>query len=600
MQFLKNIIKSIIKNIIKIFLKKDNNNAFLKNVFSAKLGVIKTENTDHENLNFIKIGLLTKKYYDFWVNYFLSEKKTGFTKEQREKIRLFVLKIHYWTCYKYWLFLHEINLKILPRQNFGFKAIGALTSKKFAFGARNWELNSSEGLDFTDSFMSNIRVDFRGSKIIRILPSINELLNEEWISDRIRYSFDGWVNQRLFFPYLLQKNKIIIVSWFYICLFLYWLHSFSFFNQLFSNYNFFLSNTLDLKSILTLKSFMNLNGSLDLKNISYLKDFKFKNIFNSFLPSLELIDFIFLININLRVNFPILNLKLRKIIVEHFIEGFNIGYSYNYSFFIKTVSNNIKILKQIIEGKHWINIFLQKSNNPFFLISNYFENLYSNFLNYILKYFLKYNNFFFFNWIGYNTIYKKINYNFNKYFFSKKKILKNFSIWKKKIILKKKYLYLIGYNLKKIKKKDYLIYQGHHADNITQFSKIIIPTNFFYERTGLYWNFEEKIQKQGKILFSKKNLWNDSIIFQVFMRFFFFFNFDNFFLLFYTSFFNYSFLLLEKQHRFSKLFFKFFFFKNFSYNPFLINTVLKTSRYLLFLNDEWKKELINFDFSLKN
>ena len=75
--------------------------------------------------------------------------------------------------------------------------IGALTSKPYAFVSRPWEINSSEGIDFFDSFLSNIRIDERGLKIIRILPVSNSSSNEFWISDRIRFCYSFQSNQVL-------------------------------------------------------------------------------------------------------------------------------------------------------------------------------------------------------------------------------------------------------------------------------------------------------------------------------------------------------------------------------------------------------------------
>ena len=69
--------------------------------------------------------------------------------------------------------------------------VGALTSKPYAFSARPWELKSFESIDTLDAVCSNIRIDTRGYEIIRVLPSLNEELNEEWLHDKSRFSFDG-------------------------------------------------------------------------------------------------------------------------------------------------------------------------------------------------------------------------------------------------------------------------------------------------------------------------------------------------------------------------------------------------------------------------
>ena len=78
--------------------------------------------------------------------------------------------------------------------------VGALTSKPFAFTARSWELKFAESIDVTDGLGSNIRVDTRGTEVMRIVPRLHEGVNEEWISDKARFSYDGLKRQRLDTP----------------------------------------------------------------------------------------------------------------------------------------------------------------------------------------------------------------------------------------------------------------------------------------------------------------------------------------------------------------------------------------------------------------
>jgi len=84
--------------------------------------------------------------------------------------------------------------------------VGALTSKPYAFTARPWEVKSVETVDIHDSVGSNIKLNFKETEVLRILPVLNSTLNEEWISDKTRFSFDGLKNQRLGSPYVLRTN----------------------------------------------------------------------------------------------------------------------------------------------------------------------------------------------------------------------------------------------------------------------------------------------------------------------------------------------------------------------------------------------------------
>ena len=91
--------------------------------------------------------------------------------------------------------------------------VGALTSKPYAFSARPWELNKTESIDVMDGLGSAIRIDSRGREVMRILPRVNDDVNEEWISDKTRYVVDGLRTQRLDQPYLRDKGRLRPASW---------------------------------------------------------------------------------------------------------------------------------------------------------------------------------------------------------------------------------------------------------------------------------------------------------------------------------------------------------------------------------------------------
>ena len=91
--------------------------------------------------------------------------------------------------------------------------VGALTSKPYIFEARPWELKKTESIDVMDAIGSNVRVDTYGWEVKRILPRINEDINEEWISDKTRYACDGLLNQRLDTPYIKYNAKFEKASW---------------------------------------------------------------------------------------------------------------------------------------------------------------------------------------------------------------------------------------------------------------------------------------------------------------------------------------------------------------------------------------------------
>jgi NADH-quinone oxidoreductase subunit G len=91
--------------------------------------------------------------------------------------------------------------------------VGALTSKPYAFAARPWELGKTQSIDVMDAVGSAIRVDTRGREVMRILPRVNEAVNEEWISDKTRHVVDGLRTQRLDRPYIRENGQLRAASW---------------------------------------------------------------------------------------------------------------------------------------------------------------------------------------------------------------------------------------------------------------------------------------------------------------------------------------------------------------------------------------------------
>ena len=91
--------------------------------------------------------------------------------------------------------------------------VGALTIKPYAFTARPWELRKTESIDVMDALGSAIRIDARGREVMRILPRVNEEVNEEWISDKTRHVVDGLRTQRLDQPYMRKNGRLQPATW---------------------------------------------------------------------------------------------------------------------------------------------------------------------------------------------------------------------------------------------------------------------------------------------------------------------------------------------------------------------------------------------------
>lgn len=194
--------------------------------------------------------------------------------------------------------------------------MGALTSKPYAFNARSWELQRFSGVDFLDGFGSSIYVDVRGTRVVRIVPRVNELLNEEWIPDKIRFFYDGVARQRVGFPMFCdrsRRNRIFVK--------LSWSKSFKLLQtKLIENFGFvtfLLGSLVDLNSMSALKQFLislgtNFTGLYSGLKTSGNVDFRSSYLFPSGLDNLERSHNVFLIGCLPRLESPIFNMRLLR------------------------------------------------------------------------------------------------------------------------------------------------------------------------------------------------------------------------------------------------------------------------------------------------
>ncbi|WP_426043521.1 NADH-quinone oxidoreductase subunit NuoG [Caulobacter sp. DWR3-1-2] len=190
--------------------------------------------------------------------------------------------------------------------------VGALTSKPYAFEARPWELKKTESVDVMDALGSAIRVDARGNAVLRVLPRVNEDVNEEWISDKTRYAVDGLQRQRLDRPYVRVAGKLQPASW----------------GEAFAAVAAKIKATSperigviagDLQDAESLKATKDLFTALGVKNLDARQDgLTLGNgpreswLFNSTIAGIENADVILLVGANPKVEAPVLNTRLRK------------------------------------------------------------------------------------------------------------------------------------------------------------------------------------------------------------------------------------------------------------------------------------------------
>ena len=364
---------------------------------------------------------------------------------------------------------------------------GALTSYSYSFTSRPWELRSIETIDLFDSNCSNIRIDTRGSKIMRILPRINENINEQWISDKTRFAYDSLYKWRFVNPMIKAQNKFVDSNW---------KNAINIYLEKLNEGELILFNGpfSSLETIICSKYFFNKKGFntfFSENNINSKKN-DWRCFYSVNNKNISKSNILMLIGSNLRLENPILNLKIRKLTLtkpNYYVFSIN-GYYLN-NFQIKNLSNNISTLFNILKGKHFFCTFLcnlqkkiyKRSFFPkiSFILGNNLQ-LRKDFDDIMLS--IK--NSFFVNF--FNRSFEGLNVNIldagsiNAFELN--------SINYKNIKRKQKEEYIAIFQGKSfIKKKyDYNIYQGHQNDQLFLDMDLILPTSNWTEKKENYLN----------------------------------------------------------------------------------------------------------------
>ena len=378
--------------------------------------------------------------------------------------------------------------------------VGALTSKPYAFEARPWELKKTESIDVMDSVGSNIRVDTYNWEVKRILPRLNNEINEEWISDKTRYSCDGLLKQRLDIPYIKKNNKLYKSSW----------------NEAIdlivkkiqeTNPNEIAGHVGDmtcLENALAFKKFFNYFGSKNLefreKKFYLNPDEKMNYIFNSSIKGIEESDLILLVGTNPRHEATMLNARIRKTFVQKKVPIYSIGDPGDLTYDYQIIGDKTDDISKIIKRENDFSKKLLSSKKPIIIIGESALELKSG--KYIfeeIKKFLNENNFISKDWNALNVLVQ----NASTVGLIDLKILpdekSDYTFFEKLNNSKFKLLYLLGSDNLKIKKNnEFVVYQGSHGDRGAEIADVILPSAAYTEQNGLYENLEGRVQECRK------------------------------------------------------------------------------------------------------
>jgi len=376
--------------------------------------------------------------------------------------------------------------------------VGALTSKPYVFEARPWELKKTETIDVMDAVGSNIRVDTYGWEVKRVLPIINEDINEEWISDKTRYACDGLLNQRLDIPYVRYNNKFDKASWKEV----YNIIKSKIKNSNKENICSFVGDLTNMETSFILKEFF--ERTLDSKKYESRNADRFIDnssrenyLFNSKINGIEETDLIFLIGANPRFEATMINARIRKAYLNNKTKIISLNDVGDLTYPYEILDGKTQTIKDIFENNNELSKNILDSKKPMIIIGESFLNLKSsNYLFKTLKKFLLKNNKFTDKWNPLNILSSDAATvgNFDLDIFNNDdKLFQNLNENKFEVV------FLIGQDNLDFKRKDeFIIYLGSHGDKGAEIADIILPGAAYTEQSGHYTNLEGKIQKSFK------------------------------------------------------------------------------------------------------
>ena len=396
--------------------------------------------------------------------------------------------------------------------------VGALTSKPYEFLARPWELKKTQTIDVFDAVGSNVRIDSKGDQILRVLPRINEEINDEWISDKTRFAYDGLNFQRINKFYIRDSNYKLTES------------SEEDAIQLIKsrlqtkNKNDIASivgNSVDCESIFSFKLLLDKIGALNYDcrqdESFFLPNQRSSYIFNSTISGIDESDLCILIGTDIKKEAPVLSSRIRQRFLnyEKSYQILRIGKQNKTIFNTIDLGIDSKSLLKLKEKK--FTEILKKSKKPMFILGQgamCAEDSESIF-NFSLMVYHKYSK----NdkWNGFNILQ---NYagrvgGLDLGFFNKKNVISR-SLKKKIYSGKFKTLFLLSadeLDFEKIPKNTFVIYFGHHGDRAVKRADLIVPISCFTEKEGIYVNLEGRpqISRQIKLPLPDVNHFSDFI-----------------------------------------------------------------------------------------
>lgn len=372
--------------------------------------------------------------------------------------------------------------------------VGALTSKPYAFKARPWELRRTETIDVMDAVGSNVRVDARGADVMRVLPRLNDDINEEWISDKSRFACDGLRTQRLTLPLIKNGSNFVPATWDEALSTI--AAGFAKVKPQGDEVKAVAGALADVESMVALKDLVNRLGSENVttdveQNVDvHGADFRSNYVFNSTIDGIEDADQILLIGTNPRHEAAVLNARIRKVWLRSDLEIAQVGEQFDSTFDVKNLGTDVKALEKALSGAYGKK--LAGAKRPLIIVgSGAAESEDAAAIYKTVGAFVSKNpNFNTEEWNGLNLLHREaarvgaLDVGFSTFSEETKKVTP-------------KFVYLLGadeVNPGDIPKDAFVVYQGHHGETGAALADVILPGAAYTEKSATYINTEGRTQ----------------------------------------------------------------------------------------------------------
>jgi NADH-quinone oxidoreductase subunit G len=377
--------------------------------------------------------------------------------------------------------------------------VGALTNKPYSFAARPWELQKTESIDVMDAIGSNIRIDTRGNAVLRVLPRLNEAVNEEWINDRSRYACDGLSRKRLDTPYVRRDGKLQAATW----------------EEAFAaiaarlnglpgqKLGAIAGDLVDCDSMFALKDMLTSLGSphMDCRQDGAVYDVSQRAgyVMNSGIAGIEDADCILLVGTNPRHEGTMVNARIRKRWLQGGLRVGLIGQDVDLSYPRRYLGANVLALNDLLAGKGEFAELLAKAKKPMLIVgAGLLARADGMALQRLIRAVAEKFNMIQPEWNGYNVLQNAASRvgGLDMGFVPQANGLATRAMLDAVSKGEITALYLLGADEIDTTQlgNAFVIYQGHHGDRGAHRADVVLPGAAYTEKTALYVNTEGRAQ----------------------------------------------------------------------------------------------------------